>query len=142
MPNGQALNANTFSFTAPGTAQVLSFNVTVTDANNRASVLPVKVTVTSSSDSLTIPVAPTYKLKDASWTLTVNGTNNTAKVTVHVINQAGIEVLTLIPTQTPGQAVWSFNTRSQLISPAPTSLAVRVTSDKGGSIGPVAVTLK
>ncbi|MCX7084402.1 MAG: hypothetical protein NTY69_02585 [Methylococcales bacterium] len=142
---GAALSSSTLTFTAPNTAQTLTFNLTVCDVLANCSVKLVTVTVTAATDSLTIPVAPTYKVKDGSWTLTVNGTNNTAKVTAHVFNQANVEVLTLTTPpliQTPGQAVWTFNTRSTIISPAPASLTMRVTSDKGGSVGPIAVVLK
>jgi hypothetical protein len=142
---GVALNSSTLSFTAPSTPQTLTFNLTVCDVKLNCSVKLVTVTVAKAGDSLSMPASPTYKLKDGSWTLTINGTDNTAKVTAHVLNQNGTEVLTL-PTpplvQTPGQAVWTF-TNKLLVNPTnPTSLTLRAVSDKGGSVGPIAVLLK
>lgn len=142
---GVALNSSTLSFTAPSTAQVLTFNLTVCDVKLNCSVKLVTVTVTGSGDSLSIPTSPTYRLKDGAWSLTINGTDNTASVTAHVFNQNGTEVLTM-PTpplvQTPGQAVWTFNNKL-LVNPSnPTSLTLRAVSSKGGSVGPVAVAIR
>jgi hypothetical protein len=149
----QALSQNNLSFTAPNNApSVIKFQLTVTDANGMVATKVVTVTVNKAnvSDSLTIPAAPTYRLKDGSWTLTVNGTNNTAAVTMQAINDAGTVVLNLQMTQTPGQAVWTFPAPTKfLVSPLPVRpgetlprLIVQLTSTKGGAIGPVAVVVR
>jgi hypothetical protein len=147
----QALSTNTFTFTAPTTAQVLTFSLTVTDANGRASVKPVTVTIPAvAADILNIPATPTYRMKDGSWTLTVTGNNAAAAINMQAINDAGTVVLNLPMAQTPGQALWTLPAPTKfLVSPLPVRpgetlprLTLQITSTKGAAVGPIGVVVR
>lgn len=148
MPVGvPSVSSPSFSFTAPIVTAplVLKFQLTVTDSNGRVSTKAVNVTVNPSlaSDTLQIPVTPTYRTKDGSWNVNTTGTDNTAIVSIEAYNSAGTVVLTKRPmTQITGSAVWNFITKTSVPLLADNVLTVKITSSKGGAVGPTAVAVR
>jgi hypothetical protein len=151
--NVPTVNSNTLSFTAPTvtglTPVTLTFELTVfqtmTNGAQQFSKKLVDVTVNPAPavDSLTIPVAPTYRKKDGSWNVNVTGTNNTATVSIEAYNSAGTVVLTKrAMTQVQGSAVWSFITKTSVPLLADNILNIKVTSSKGGATGLTAVAVR
>ncbi|MCX7069281.1 MAG: hypothetical protein NTW85_16545 [Methylococcales bacterium] len=147
LPLTSTTGTNSITFTAPTTTTgtTLSFNLAVADSAGRVSTKAVTVTVNPGaiSDTLQIPVTPTYRTKDGSWAVNVTGTDNTATVSIEAYNSAGTVVLTKRPmTQVTGSAVWNFVSKT-VVSPIPNNvLTIKVTSSKGGSIGPNAVQVR
>jgi hypothetical protein len=147
LPLTSTTGTNSITFTAPTTATtaILSFELAVTDSAGRVSTKTVTVTVNPGaiSDNLQIPTTPTYRKKDGSWNVNVNGTNNTATVSIEAYDSSGKVVLTQRPmTQVPGSAVWNFTSKTVVTLLADNTLTVKVTSNKGGSVGPTAVSVR
>jgi hypothetical protein len=108
-------------------------------------VVTVTVNPAALTDTLTIPVAPTYRTKDGSWNLTVNCTancNTSATVRFEATNAAGTIVFpSTVMSHTNGTTTWTYTGKS-IITPAPATMNVRATSNAGGSVGPTAVAIR
>lgn len=147
--SAQAVNSSTFSFTAPKNTKttpiVLTFQLTVFDSNGKFSTKTVNVTVNPSNavDTLQIPIAPTYKIKDGSWNVSVTGTDATATVSVEGYNSSGVVVLSKrAMTQVNGTSTWAY-TSKVIVSPIPGNvITIKVTSSKGGATPLTAVSVK
>ncbi len=133
------------------TAQTFNFTLdviqTTPNFGSQTSTKLVTVTVNPAAltDTLTIPVAPTYRTKDGSWNLTVNciaNCNTSATVRFEAINGSGTIVFpSTIMSHTNGTTTWSFTGKSA-ITPAPATMSVRATSSSGGSVGPTSVAIR
>jgi hypothetical protein len=140
-------SSSTLSFTAPNTATVLTFRLTVTDRFEKSSTKDITVTVNPNGtvDTLIFAAAPTYRTKDGSWNVSVNGgtgSNTNAIVSIEATNNSG---LVLLPKQAMAHQIGTLNwtyTNKTVVTPTPTigNLNVKITSSLGGSIpAPVSV---
>jgi hypothetical protein len=151
--------ASTLSFTAPPAAGVLTFVVTVGDSNvpQNFSSKTVTVTVAGAVDTISAAAGtPTYKYKDGSWNLNFNSTDPTLtwKPTVEIYDGSGpgARLVRTFTSQdlshTPLSNIWTYTIKtpvSPLTVVPPATLPVmsyKVTSDKGGQLGPFVITVK
>lgn len=160
-PNGaQPVVGSTLSFVATLAnglpAQTINFDLTVTQntvingANvPQSSTKTVTVTVNPAlaTDSLQVPVTPTFRNKDGSWNVTINcvarcDTNATIKFNALVngtTTKAYPNDFTM--SHTPGSTTWTYVGKN-VITPAPASLSLFANSSAGGSVSNIAVSVR
>jgi hypothetical protein len=147
----QAVNSSTLNFTAPKNTKttpiVLTFQLTVFDSNGKFSTKAVNVTVNPGNavDVVTVPVTPTYRMKDGSWNVTANGSDAAATLSMEAYNGNGVVVLSKTTmTHVNGSNTYTYATKKVISSSLLQGniLNIKITSSKGGATGLVAVSVR